>query len=147
MMRVAEISHALRVALTLSVLLALAGCTFKPGYLKGKTTDVPNRWRVEDIVAPRLSDDQRQVFGRRGAPTYVRFFREVETRKPVYTWIYVGPAETVDLVWFVEGQRVDAIAVDSDPSAFSSTTRRRVRIALLSATGAAIVPVIVLLAN
>jgi len=115
--------------------------------LTGENTDVPNRWQVEEIATARLSDDQREVFERRGAPTYIRFFRAVETRQPVYAWIYANQDEPVDLVWFIDGQRVDAIAVDRDPSAFSSTTRRRARIAVLSATGAAIVPVIVLLAN
>jgi hypothetical protein len=42
---------------------------------------------------------------------------------------------------------VEDVAVDSDPSAFSSTTRRRTRIALLVGTGAAILPAVVLLAN
>jgi hypothetical protein len=37
--------------------------------------------------------------------------------------------------------------VDSDPSAFSSTTRRRARYAILVGTGAAILPVVLLLAN
>lgn len=146
-MRASVSLHALRSVLTFSVLVVLTGCTFKPGYLTGENTDVPNRWRVEEIATARLSEDQREVFERRGAPTYIRFFREVETRQPVYAWIYANQDGPVDLVWFIDGQRVDAIAVDRDPSAFSSTTRRRARIALLSATGAAIVPVIVLLAN
>ena len=146
-MQVLERSHTWGVVLGLGVMLALAGCTFKPGYLKGEKTDVPNRWKVQEITASRLTEDQREVFERRGAPTYVRFFREVETRQPVYAWIYVNPEASVDLIWFVEGQRLDDTAVDKDPSAFSSTTRRRARIALLSATGAAIVPAVVLLAK
>jgi hypothetical protein len=77
----------------------------------------------------------------------VRFFREVETRNPVYAWIYTDTGEAVDVVWFVDGKRVENIAVDSDPSAFSSTTRRRTRIALLVGTGAAILPTVLLLAN
>jgi hypothetical protein len=133
--------------LWLGVILTVVGCSFKPGYLKGESGDVPNRWKVEEITAARLTNDQREVFERRGAPAYVRFFREVETRKPVYAWIYVDAEDRVDLVWFVDGQRVDAIAVDSNPSAYSSTTRRRARIALLGATGAAVVPAVVLLAK
>jgi hypothetical protein len=131
----------------LGLMLGLLGCTFKPAYLQGEKTDVPNRWRVQEITPSRLTEDQRQVFEQRGAPTYVRFYREVETRKPVYTWIYVNPEASVDVIWFVEGQRLDYTAVDRDPSAFSSTTRRRARIALLSATGAAIVPAVILLAK
>lgn len=138
-------SHGWGVVLGLGVMLA--GCTFKPGYLKGEKTDVPNRWKVQEITTARLTEDQREVFESRGAPTYVRFYREVETRRPVYAWIYVTPEARVDLLWFVEGQRLDDTAVDKDSSAFSSTTRRRARIALLSATGAAIVPAVILLAN
>ena len=77
----------------------------------------------------------------------MRFFREVDSRKPVYAWIYADSGEAVDLVWFVDGTRAEEIAVDSDPSAFTSTTRRRTRIALLVGTGVALVPAIVLFAN
>jgi hypothetical protein len=132
---------------SLAVLMAAVGCAYKPGYVRGPATDVANRWQVDQIEPTRLSKDQRDVFERRGPPTYVRFFREVETRKPVYAWIYAGENEAVDLVWFVDGQQVEAIAVDSDTSAFTSTTRRRARYALLIGTGAAILPAVVLLAN
>jgi len=133
--------------LGLVAMLALAGCAVKPAYLQGKKTDVPYRWQVEKIEPARLSDDQRAVLERRGPPLYVRFFREVATRHPVHAWVYVGEAEAVDLVWFVNGARVENIAVDRDTSAFSSTTRRRARIALLAGTGAAVVPTVILLAN
>jgi hypothetical protein len=129
------------------IVLAAAACTHKPGYLQGEKTDVPNRWKVEKLEPERLSEDQRTTLDRRGPPTYVRFFREVDTRQPVYVWIYAGEGEAVELVWFVDGNRVEDIAVDSDPSAFTSTTRRRTRIALLVGTGAVMLPAIVLLAN
>jgi hypothetical protein len=129
------------------IVLLAAGCTYKPGYLQGDTTEVPHRWKVEEIEPGRLSEDQRTTLERRGPPTYVRFFREVDTRKPVYAWIYADEGDAVDLVWFVDGTRAEDIAVDSNPSAFSSTTRRRTRIALLVGTGAAILPAVVLLAN
>lgn len=129
------------------IVLAVAGCTYKPGYLRGAKTDVPNRWKVEKVEPGRLSEDQRTTLDRRGPPTYMRFFREVDTRHPVYAWIYAGEGDAVDLVWFVDGNRVEDIAVDSDPSAFTSTTRRRTRIALLVGTGAVMLPAIVLLAN
>ena len=132
-----------------AVMMALAavGCTYKPGYLQGRSTDVANRWKVEKVEPARLSEDQRATLGDRGPPTYVRFFRQVETRKPVYAWIYADAGEAVEVVWFVDGQRVENIAVDADPSAFSSTTRRRTRIGLLVGTGAAILPAVVLLSN
>jgi len=127
--------------------LAAVGCSYKPAYLKGEATDLPNRWKVEKIEPGRLSEDQRDTLERRGPPAYVRFFREVETRKPVYTWVYTDNGEAVDLVWFIDGARAEEIAVDSNPSAFTSTTRRRTRIALLVGTGVAVLPVIVLYAN
>ncbi len=137
----------LEAMLGLVAMLALVGCAVKPAYLQGEKTDVPYRWKVAKIEPTRLSDDQRAVLERRGPPMYVRFFREVETRRPVYAWVYVGEADAVDLVWFVNGTRVENIAVDRDTSAYSSTTRRRARIALLAGTGAAVVPTVILLAN
>jgi hypothetical protein len=129
------------------MVLAAAACTSKPAYLRGQTTDVPYRWKVQKIEPARLSADQRDTLESRGPPTYVRFFREVGSRYPVYAWVYADAGDAVDLVWFVNGQRAEQLAVDSDPSAFSSTTRRRTRMALLVGTGIAIVPVVVLLAN
>jgi hypothetical protein len=129
------------------MVLALAGCSYKPGYLKGVSTEVPQRWKVETVAPARLSTDQRTTLEDRGPPTYVRFFREVETRHPVYAWIYTDTGEAVEVVWFVDGKRVENIAVDSDPSAFSSTTRRRARYAILGGTGAVILPTVLLLAN
>jgi hypothetical protein len=129
------------------LLLTGVGCTYKPGYLQGKSTDVPNRWTVEKVDPARLSEDQRTVLEHQGPPTYVRFFRQVETRKPVNAWIYTAAGEAVEVVWFVDGKRLEEIAVDSDPSAFTSTTRRRGRIALLVGTGATIVPTVLLLSN
>jgi hypothetical protein len=127
--------------------LAAVGCSHRPTYLRGDTTDVPNRWKVEKIDPGRLSADQRETLERRGPPTYVRFFREVESREPVYAWIYADDGEAVELVWFVEGTHAEEIAVDSDPSAYTSTTRRRTRIALLVGTGVAVLPIILFLAN
>jgi hypothetical protein len=132
------------------MVLATAGCTYKPGYIQGKKTDVPNRWTVEKVEPAGLSEDQRTVLERQGPPAYVRFFRAVDTRRPVYAWIYTDAGEAgeaVDVVWFVDGTRVEDLAVDSDPSAFSSTTRRRARIAALVGTGAVVLPAVVLLAN
>ena len=147
-MRNMRFSHRVLQAMV-AVMLALAavGCTYKPGYLQGQRTDVANRWKVERVEPARLSADQRATLEERGPPTYVRFFREVETRKPAYAWIYADAGGAVAVVWFVDGARVENIAVDADPSAFSSTTRRRTRIGLLVGTGAAILPAVVLLSN
>jgi hypothetical protein len=137
----------LKAVVAVMIGLAAVGCSYRPAYLKGDTTDVPNRWKVEKIDPGHLSSDQRETIERRGPPTYVRFFREVESRKPVYVWIYTDDGEAVELVWFVDGIRAEEIAVDSDPSAYTSTTRRRTRIALLVGTGVAVLPTILLFAN
>jgi len=139
--------RALKGVIAVVIGFVAVGCSYKPSYIKGESTDLPNRWKVEKIEPARLSEDQRDILERRGAPTYVRFFREVESRKPVYAWIYTNDDEAVDLVWFIDGTHVEEIAVDRDPSAFTSTTRRRTRIALLVGTGVALVPAIVLFAN
>lgn len=127
--------------------LAVSGCALKPGYVQGKKTDVPNRWAVETLDPKGLSDDQRAILEQHGPPRFVRFFREVETRAPVYEWIYIGRDDAVELVWFAAGKHVEEVAVDSDPSAFRPSTRRRARTALLVGAGAAIIPTVVLLAN
>lgn len=127
--------------------LALSGCTLKPGYLQGEKTDVPGRWKVERLEPKGLSGDQRLTLEQRGPPTFVRVFREVQTRNSVYAWIYIGSDNSVDLVWFVAGNRVEPVAVDSDLSAFRSSTRRHARTALLVGAGAAIIPTVILLAN
>ena len=61
-----------------SMVLAVVGCSYKPGYLKGVSTEVPQRWKVEKMAPARLSPDQRTTLEDRGPPTYVRFYREVE---------------------------------------------------------------------
>ncbi|HSF31276.1 MAG TPA: hypothetical protein VLK82_12510 [Candidatus Tectomicrobia bacterium] len=137
----------LQAIIAAAMVLAAAGCTYKPAYLQGKKSDVPHRWTVEKVEPARLSEDQRTALERRGPPAYIRFFREVETRRPVYAWIYADEGESIDIVWFVDGKRTEDIAVDSDPSAFTSTTRRRTRIAVLVGTGVIIIPAVVLLAN
>jgi hypothetical protein len=129
------------------MMLAAAGCSYKPAYLQGTKTEVPNRWTVDKVEPARLSEDQRTTLEGRGPPTFIRFFREVETRRPVHAWLYADDRETIDIAWFVDGNRMEDIAVDSDPSAFSSTTRRRARFAVLIGTGVVIVPAVVLLAN
>lgn len=128
-------------------LLAVSGCSLKPGYVRGAKSEVPHRWKVEKIEPAGLSNDQRAILDRRGPPAYVRFFREADTREPVHEWIYIGQDEGVESVWFTAGRRVEAVAVDSDTSAFRPSTRRYARTALLVGTGAAIVPIIFLLAD
>jgi hypothetical protein len=77
----------------------------------------------------------------------VRFFRQVETRDVVHAWIYGDSGESVEVIWFVDGKRAEDIAVDSNPSAFSSTTRRRARLGALVGTGVVVLPAVLLLSN
>jgi hypothetical protein len=55
-----------------------------------------------------------------GTPEAVRFFRTVETRQRVYEWVYLKGERNV---WFLEGTRVDYVAVDADTSAFTKESR------------------------
>lgn len=100
----------------------MAGCGVQASYMKGwdPVEDITNRWTNGALQADKLSDDERGVFEEFGTPDTVRFFRHVETRKPVYEWIYMEPFRTV---WFMDGARVDYVMVDTNPSRRSAAAR------------------------
>ena len=106
------------------VLLAclMAGCGVQASYMKGwdPTEDIANRWTGGTIRDDKLSEDERSVFEELGTPDVVRFFRNVETRQPVYEWIYMEPFHTV---WFMDGARIDYVMVDTNPSRRTTTGR------------------------
>ena len=104
------------------LICALAGCGVQAPYMKGwdPVEDIPNRWTNGTINADRLSEDERGVFEEFGAPDALRFFRTVETREPVYEWIYTEPFRTV---WFVSGARVDYATVDTNLSRRTTASR------------------------
>ncbi|MBI4495482.1 MAG: hypothetical protein HY697_00960 [Deltaproteobacteria bacterium] len=112
------------VLLALGALLSLlAGCGFKPAYLqKTSRTEVSNRWKVERIDPSRLTADESAVYEKFGLPKYVRFFRTIEPeRLRVYEWVYTDP---VHLAFFIDGRKVEYVAVDDDTSPLNETQRK-----------------------
>lgn len=93
----------------------MAGCGVQAPYMKGwePAEDITNRWTDGTINAAKLTDDERRVFEALGTPDAVRFFRAVETRTPVYEWIYMEPFHTA---WFMDGTQVDYVMVDTNTS-------------------------------
>ena len=93
----------------------MTGCSVQASYMKGwdPVEDITNRWTDGTIRADKLSEDERSAFEEWGTPDVVRFFRDAETRKRVYEWIYMEPFRTV---WFMDGAEVDYVMVDTNPS-------------------------------
>ena len=106
------------------VLLAcmLAGCGVQASYMQGwdPVEDITNRWMNGTLNADKLSDDERSVFEEFGTPDVLRFFRDVESRKAVYEWIYMEPFRTV---WFMDGTQVDYVMVDTNTSRQTTAAR------------------------
>jgi len=100
----------------------LVGCGVQAPYMKGwdPVEDITNRWTHGTINADKLSDDERSMFEEFGTPDVVRFFRDVESRKPVYEWIYMKPFRAV---WFMDGAQVDYVTVDTNASRRTTTAR------------------------
>ncbi len=100
----------------------MAGCGVQASYMKGwdPVENITNRWTSGTLDADKLSEDERSGFEEFGTPDAVRFFRDVETRKPVYEWIYMEPFRTV---WFMEGAQVDYVMVDTNASRQTTTAR------------------------
>ena len=103
----------------------VAGCGVQAPYMRGwdPVEDIPNRWTNGAINADRLSEDERAVFEEFGTPDVLRFFRTVETREPVYEWIYTEPFRTV---WFVGSGHVDYATVDTNLSRRTTTSRETI---------------------
>ncbi len=106
------------------VLLAcmLAGCGVQASYMQGwdPVEDITNRWTSGTINTDKLSDDERNVFEEFGTPDVLRFFRDVESRRPVYEWIYMEPFRAV---WFMDGTQVDYVMVDTNASRQATAAR------------------------
>jgi len=81
---------------------------------------INNRWKGGRFDEKKLSKDEAAVYQELGVPEAVRFFRTLETRQRVYEWIYL---EREQVVWFVEGQRVDYAAVDTNSSGIAKDKR------------------------
>lgn len=121
------------------VLSMLVGCTLQAPYMRGwdLSESINNRWVGGTFDAKKLSSDEAAVYRELGTPEAVRFFRSLETRQRVYEWVYLARAQ---VVWFVEGKRVDYVTVDADTSEFTKETRQTLRDKFLTggAVGAAI---------
>lgn len=106
------------------VLLAsmLAGCGVQASYMQGwdPVEEITNRWTDGTINAGNLSDDERSAFEEFGTPDVLRFFRDAESRKAVYEWIYMEPFRAV---WFMDGVRVDYVMVDTKASRQTTSAR------------------------
>jgi len=108
----------------------LTGCSGQAAYMRGWQLDTAHlhRWSGGKLKAEKLSDDEKTVYTELGTPDTIRFFRTVQTRQRVYEWLYQQP---IRIVWFVDGQRVDYVAVDTDPSGFKKETRETAQTKLI----------------
>lgn len=104
------------------LLFMLAGCGVQAPYMKGwdPVEDIPNRWKDGAIRIHRLSQDERATFEEFGKPDAIRFYRTVQSREPVYEWIYMQPFRTV---WFSSGSQVDYVTVDTNISRHTTNSR------------------------
>jgi hypothetical protein len=100
----------------------LIGCTLQAPYMRGwdLTESISNRWKGGTFDTKKMSEDEASVYKELGTPEAVRYFREVQSRQRVYEWIYLKREQHV---WFVEGKRVDYVAVDADISGYTKETR------------------------
>ena len=110
-------------ACALGLLLSLlVGCTTQAAYMRRWELEpaVSDRWSGGTIKENKLSSDEAAVYGELGKPDVIRFFRATQTRQRVYEWLYT---EQEQVVWFVDGKRVDYVAVDTDSSGLAKETR------------------------
>jgi hypothetical protein len=118
------------------MLIVLMGCSTQARYMRGwqLVESVGNRWTGGTLRAQKLSEDEAAVFAQSGTPEAIRFFRSTLTRQRVYAWIY---EEKGQVVWFVDGQRVDYIAVDTNTSAATQASREAMQKKLIAGGGLA----------
>jgi hypothetical protein len=121
------------------ILSMLVGCTFQAPYMRGweLSETINNRWTGGTFDEKKLTSDEAAVYKELGTPETVRFFRALETRQRAYEWIYLQHEQ---VVWFVEGKRVDYVTVDADSTGLTKETRETLRDKLTAgaAVGAAV---------
>lgn len=95
------------------VVLMAAGCTPQASYMRKwqPVERIANRWAGGEIRAGKLTADETAVFEELGTPDVIRLFRRAQTRERIYEWIYESENQAV---WFVEGERVDYVVVDTN---------------------------------
>ena len=106
--------------------LYLSGCGTQAAYMRGwdLTPSHTHRWTGGTFKVHKLSNDEKEVYTELGVPDAIRFFRALHTRQRVYEWLY---QESNRAVWFVDGKRVDYVAVDTQLSRFKKETRETQR--------------------
>ena len=108
---------------TLGLLISLlSACGMQAPYMRSwqVQTTPTNRWTGGTMKEQKLSADEAAVYQELGTPDTIRFFRAVQTRQRVYEWIYT---EKQQVVWFVDRQRVEYVAVDTDTSGATKESR------------------------
>lgn len=112
------------------VVVWLTGCSSQAAYMSGWTLDPAHthRWSDGKLKAKKLSEDEKAIYTELGTPNTIRYFRTIETRQRVYEWLYQQPLR---IVWFVDGKRVDYVAVDTDVSGLKKETRETARAKLI----------------
>jgi hypothetical protein len=118
------------------MLIVLMGCSTQARYMRGwqPVERVGNRWTGGTLREQKLSEDEAAVFAQLGTPETIRFFRSTRTRQRVYAWVY---EEKGEVVWFVDGQRVAYIAVDTNTSAVTQASREATQERLIAGGGLA----------
>ena len=116
-------SRVIALAVVLSLLI---GCTLQAPYMRGweLAEGIDNRWTGGTLDEKKLSHDEAAVYQELGTPEAVRFFRTVQTRQRVYEWVYLKGERNV---WFLDGTRVDYVAVDADNSGFTKESRETLK--------------------
>ena len=105
-----------------SIILLLAGCSQRAPYMK-KWQPVPriaHRWTGGTLREAKLSEDEAAAFQELGTPETIRFFRSKPERQRVYAWLY---EEKEQIVWFVDGRRIDYVVLDTNTSSRPKATR------------------------
>lgn len=105
-----------------SIVLFLAGCSQQAHYMRKwqPVERIAHRWTGGTLHEDKLSEDEVAIFQELGTPDTIRFFRSVPERQRVYEWFY---SEKEEVVWFVEGKRVDYVVVDTNTSAQTAEAR------------------------
>lgn len=108
--------------IAISLTLSLVGCAPQASYMQRwePVPGIANRWTSGSLIESKLSEDEAATLQEFGPPKSIRFFRDNQSRQRVYEWIYLEPVRTV---WFVEGQRVEYVVVDTTDSRLTKAER------------------------
>lgn len=115
-----------KVATLIALACLFMGCTAQASYMRGWSQEATqgHRWTGGTLKPDKLSEDEATAYQKLGAPGTIRYFRALHTRQPVYEWLYDDQDE---IIWFVEGKRVEYVAVDTNPSGLRKETRETIR--------------------